>query len=59
MTVIKTMTNAQMCWNLKKGFAWFEVDANGNPCDDWRSPIWTREGEWFWDTTTQLYELVR
>lgn len=57
-TYTKTMTEAQMNWNLKKGYAWYEVDSNGQPNDDWRAPIWTREGGYMWDSTSQVYEMV-
>ena len=55
---MKTMTAAQMAWNLKKGFAWFEKDEQGNDRDDWRMPIWTREGGYLWDVESQRYEMV-
>jgi hypothetical protein len=56
---MKTMTAAQMTWNLKKGFAWFELDANGEAADDWRMPIWTRAGGWLWNNgPEQRYELL-
>jgi len=51
-TTTRTMTEAQMSWNLKQGFAWFDVDANGEPMDDWRSIIWTKAGGWVWNTPT-------
>ncbi len=53
----RTMTNAQMSWSLKKGYAWFEADSDGNPNDDWRMPIWTRAGGWMWDANDQIYRL--
>lgn len=57
-TTRKTMTAAQMAWNVKKGFAWFEQDQHGNVNDDWRAPIWTREGGYLWDVDAQVYEMV-
>lgn len=57
MTARKTMTESQMAWNLKKGFAWFGTDANGEPADHWHHPIWTREGGYLWDVTEQVYVL--
>lgn len=47
-----TMTNAQMAWCLRKGFAWFETEDQ-----DWRMPIWTKRGGWIFDTDKQLYVL--
>lgn len=43
-----TMTNAQMCWNIKKGFAWFGINSEGEPADDTFDPIYTNRGEWHW-----------
>ncbi len=58
-TTTRTMTAAQMSWNLKKGFAWWEKNADGTDNDDWRAPIWTRDGMWMWDNgESQRYELV-
>ena len=54
----RTMTASQMNQRLASGTAWYERDAEGNAKDDWRMPIWTREGAWLWDTTTQVYELL-
>lgn len=56
---MRTMTVAQMNWNLWKGYAWYELDANGQPNDDWRMPIWTKDGGWVWNNgPEQCYELV-
>lgn len=49
----RTMTAAQMTWNLKRGYAWEET-----PDQDWRMPLWTRDGGWVWDVTSQRYELA-
>jgi hypothetical protein len=54
---MRTMTNSQMKWNLKHGFAWFETGADGQPNDDWRMPIWTKDGGWMWDANEQRYQL--
>lgn len=51
----KTVTNAQMCWMLKKGFAWVEGSLDDH---EWHHPIYTREGEYRWDATAQVYEMV-
>jgi len=37
--------------------AWFEKDEDGSDFDDWRMPIWTEEGSWWLNNTTNLYEL--
>lgn len=54
---MRTMTQAQMEWNIRKGFANFERDQFGNVADDWRLPIWTKDGGWIWDVDSQLYRL--
>ncbi len=54
----RTMTNAQMNWNLKKGFAWWELNRDGTVNDEWYAPIWTKDGCWMWDATEQVYEMV-
>jgi len=55
----RTMTAAQMAWDLKKGFAWFEQGQDGEVHDDWRHPIWTRDGGWLWDNgPARRYELL-
>lgn len=58
MSTTRTMTCSQMNWNLKKGFAWYELDANGQPNDDWCDTIWTKDGGWLWDTMGQVYEML-
>ncbi len=35
-----------------------EQDQHGNVNDDWRAPIWTREGGYLWDVDAQVYEMV-
>lgn len=55
---MKTMTATQMAWNLSRGFAWCEIGRDGHPNDDWRSPIWTRQGGYLWDVASQVYEMV-
>ncbi len=52
------MTAAQMAWNLKRGFAWWELNSKGEPCDEWKQVIWTKAGGWFWDNSeAQIYRL--
>ncbi len=40
---MKTMTNAQMSWNLKNGFAHYETDTGSI-----NDVIWTKDGGWMW-----------
>lgn len=47
----KTITAAQMAWNLKRGFCWWETED-----EDWRLPIWSRDGFYLWDVDRQVYE---
>lgn len=53
----KTMTNAEMRKLFDQKLAWFEKDEDGSDFDDWRMPIWTEEGSWWLNNTTNLYEL--
>jgi len=60
-TSTRTMTDAQMNWNLKRGFAWPEP-CESNPLGlvsewEWFQPLWTRDGCWTWDAGRQLYEM--
>lgn len=40
---MKTMTQSQMTWNLKKGFARYEQDTGSI-----HDVIWTKDGGWQW-----------
>ena len=53
----KTMTAAQMAWNLKKGYAWADP-GNGDDCHCLSEVYWTREGGYMWDVDRQVYEMV-
>jgi hypothetical protein len=53
----KTMTAAQMAWNLKKGYAWADP-GNGEECHCLAEVYWTREGGYMWDVQNQVYEMV-
>lgn len=44
----RTMTNAQMCWNLKNKFAWFGLNSDGEKADDTFDAIYTKDGAWYW-----------
>lgn len=48
-TAARTMTEAQMAWNFKNGFAWFGQEANGTLLDHHRDPVWTKAGPWWND----------
>ncbi len=54
MIQMRTMTVAQMNWNLNRGFAWLEHEDA-----EWTLPIWTKDGGWVWNNgPEQRYELV-
>lgn len=55
---MRTMTDSQMAWSMKRGFAWFGRNSDGTIADDWRQPIWTKAGGWLWNPDTQRYELT-
>ena len=54
----KTMTNAQLAWALKKGFAWPDPGNASEDCHCNAEVFWTREGGYLWNVEKQVYEMV-
>jgi hypothetical protein len=49
----KTMTNSQMKWNLKNGFAWTD---NGVALEEYEGTVFhTQQASYDWDPMRQLY----
>ena len=54
MKTTRTMTNAQMNWNLKQGFAWWASES-----EEWTAGIYTKDGIWVYDNSErQVWELA-
>lgn len=49
-----TVTNAQMTWAIKKGFAWADP-ANDRDENGWTSIYHTKKGSYTWEPMRQLY----
>jgi hypothetical protein len=55
---MKTMTDSQMTWALKKGFAWADPANASEDCHCLAEIYWTREGGYMFDVDRQLYVMV-
>lgn len=54
----KTMSDAQMAWSLKKGFAWADPANDHEDCHCLAEVYWTKEGGYMWNVDLQKYEMV-
>lgn len=54
----KTMTNAQLAWAIKKGFAWADHGNASEDCHCLAEVYWTKEGGYIWNVDRQVYEMV-
>jgi hypothetical protein len=55
---LKTLTPAQLSWNIKKGFAWADPGNASEDCHCLAEVYWTRDGGYVWNVDLQAYELV-
>lgn len=55
---MKTMTNAQLAWAIKKGFAWADPGNASEDCHCLAEVFWTKEGGYIWNVDRQVYEMV-
>jgi hypothetical protein len=52
----KTMTESQMAWSIRKGYAW--ADPGNENCCWQHQTFWTKGGGYQWDASRQVWEMV-